>query len=65
LPNSNDEVIIALRSVEEDCTEHEGMVCKQRMYASIFNLLTGEVLLAEELLSNEFKFEGVEVVKLV
>lgn len=57
--------MIALRSVEEDCTEATTLPCKQRTYAVVFNLADGAVLLEEQLISDEFKFEGIEFVDLL
>jgi len=61
IPGTKDLHALALRSVEEDCVGGEEDVCKQRTYAIVFNVLTGEVLM-EEVLISELKFEGVEFV---
>ena len=58
VPNSNEEHILALRSVEEDCAG-DLQYCKQRSYAIIFDL-EGNVLMEEQEISNNLKYEGVE-----
>lgn len=63
IPGSEDEHVLAIRSVEENCVganpakdEH----CEFRSYASVFELYTGEVLMEEVQLPQPVKFEGVE-----
>lgn len=64
VPGTRDRHALAIRSVEEDCVGGLENVCKQRSYMSVFDVLTGDVLMHEvELASGEeAKFEGVEFV---
>jgi len=55
LPGTNDEVIVALKSVEEAATQ------KQSTYLVVFTI-DGQVLLEETLLPSLHKFEGLEFV---
>jgi len=61
VPGTGDQHAIAVRSVEEDCT---GALedCKQRSYITVFNVLTGEVLMDEVKIEMAEKFEGIEFV---
>lgn len=60
VPNSDEKHILALRSVEEDCVGGDEQECKQRSYAVIFDVTTGEVLMDEVQIDGKNKFEGVE-----
>lgn len=55
LPGSNDEVILALKSMEEASSGTQGS------YVTLFNL-KGEVLLEETVVPGAHKFEGIEFV---
>jgi len=63
VPGTNDHHAMAIRSVEEDCTE-EVEKCKQRSYLMIFDILTGEVLMDELQIEMAEKFEGLEFVNI-
>ena len=62
VPGSRDRHALALRSVEDNCTGDDDEVCKQRTYAVVFNVESGEVLMQEKIVSDQYKFEGVEFV---
>jgi soluble calcium-activated nucleotidase 1 len=63
VPNTQDEHVLALRSVEEDCVgENSTTTCKFKTYICVFELLTGDVLMEEVLIEQPVKFEGVEFV---
>lgn len=64
VPGTKDHHALAIRSVEEDCVGGEEDVCKQRSYMSVFDVLTGDVLMheVEIVLDHMAKFEGVEFV---
>mmetsp|Transcript_13538 Transcript_13538/g.26881 ORF Transcript_13538/g.26881 Transcript_13538/m.26881 type:complete len:405 (+) Transcript_13538:455-1669(+) len=64
VPGTGDRHAIAMRSVEEDCTGDDDEVCKQRSYACVFDTVTGDVLMHEQPMSDKYKFEGVEFVKI-
>eukprot|EP00980_Cylindrotheca_fusiformis_P004825 scaffold1034_cov127-Cylindrotheca_fusiformis.AAC.6 len=64
VPNTKDRHVLALRSVEEDCTGDDLDVCKQRSYFVVFDVLTGEVLMDEVKIEQDMKFEGVEFVNM-
>jgi len=64
VPNTGDKHAIAMRSVEENCTGDDDEVCKQRSYCIVFDTVTGEVLMQEQPMSDKYKFEGVEFVKI-
>ena len=64
VPGTNDEHVMAIRSVEEDCAIGGDAVCKQRSYFLILNVLTGEVLSDELQFPEDLKFEGLEFVNL-
>lgn len=64
VPGTNDRHVIALRSVEEDCTGDDLNVCKQRSYIVIFDVVTGEVLLDEVKIKDDMKYEGIEFVNI-
>ena len=55
LPGSNDEIILALKSMEEASTS------SQASYITLFNL-KGEVLVEEVAVPGAHKFEGLEFV---
>ena len=60
IPNTNDKHVLALRSVEDNCVGGEEDVCSQRTYALVFDSLSGEVLMDEQILPYDVKFEGLE-----
>jgi len=63
VPNTKDQHILAIRTVEEDCVGGDENLCKQRSYFMVFHVETGEVLLEETKYPEEgMKFEGVEFV---
>jgi len=64
VPGTKDHHALAIRSVEEDCALDDESLCKQRSYFTVFNVLTGDVLMEELLFGDMMKFEGVEFVKL-
>ena len=64
VPDTNDRHALALRSVEEDCVGGDESMCKQRTYAIVFNTVTGDVLMDEQIFSDNVKFEGVEFVNI-
>ncbi|GMH83505.1 hypothetical protein TrVE_jg5559 [Triparma verrucosa] len=64
VPNTGDKHAIATRSVEENCTGDDDDVCHQRSYVTVFDTVTGEVLMQEQPMSDKYKFEGVEFVKI-
>lgn len=59
VPGTNDEHILALRSIEEDCADDEGE-CKQRSFVVAINAKTGKQLSKEVRFPQDWKFEGVE-----
>jgi soluble calcium-activated nucleotidase 1 len=59
VPGTADQHILAIRSVEEDCTG-ELELCKQRSYLVVLNVLTGEQLSPEVKYEQDWKFEGLE-----
>lgn len=61
VPGTRDRHAVALRSVEERCTG-DISECKQRTYAIVFDTVTGDVLMDEQIMSDEFKFEGIAFV---
>ena len=61
VPGTKDRHAVALRSVEERCTGDISL-CKQRTYAMVFDTVTGDVLMDEQIMSSEFKFEGIAFV---
>jgi len=64
VPGTNDKHLMAIRSVEEDCTGGEGMVCKQRSYFLLIETLTGKAISDEVEFSEGLKFEGLEFVNM-
>jgi soluble calcium-activated nucleotidase 1 len=64
VPGTKDRHAIALRSVEEDCAGDDLDVCKQRSYIVIFDVLTGEVLMDEQKIKDDMKYEGIEFVNI-
>jgi soluble calcium-activated nucleotidase 1 len=64
VPNTNERHIMAIRSVEEDCVGGDESLCKQRSYAIVFDVLTGEVLMDEVLMDDNVKYEGIEFVNI-
>jgi len=66
VPGTRDRHALTIRSVEEDCVGGLESVCKQRSYMSVFDVLTGDVLMHETELNSveEAKFEGVEFVNI-
>lgn len=70
VPNTQDRHALALRSVEEDCAGDDESKCKQRSYLSVFDVMTGDVLMEETQINlgdeniQNIKFEGVEFVNL-
>ena len=64
VPKTNDRHAIAIRSVEENCVGGDDQICKQRSYVLVFDILSGEVLMAETKINEEVKFEGIEFVDL-
>lgn len=63
VPGTGDRHVLALRSVEEDCTGDLDQ-CKQRSYFVIFDVTTGEVLMDEKKIDEDMKYEGVEFVNM-
>ena len=57
---ANNEKIMAIRSVEEDCVD--GPNCKQRSYFLVIETLTGKVVSDEVQSQDDLKFEGLEFV---
>ena len=64
VPGTKDRHVLALRSVEDNCTGDDLDVCKQRSYFVIFDVVTGEVLMDEKLIDEPLKYEGVEFVNI-
>jgi len=64
VPNTNDRHALAVRSVEEDCVGGDANMCKQRSYFTVFDVLTGEVLMEEQQFPENIKFEGIEFVNI-
>lgn len=67
VPGTKDRHVLAIRSVEEDCVGGLESVCKQRSYFSVFDVVTGDVLMDEVEIKLEnamVKFEGVEFVNI-
>jgi len=70
VPGTKDRHIAAMRSVEEDCVGGHEDLCKQRSYMTVFDVLTGEVLLDNDTHEHEDevqikeakKYEGLEFV---
>jgi len=62
IPGTKDTEVLAVRSVEEDCVGGDEAICKQRSYFSVFNVVTGEVLMSDVRVNMDVKFEGVEFV---
>jgi len=62
VPNTNDQHIVAMRSVEENCVGGDETLCKQRSYMTVFDVLTGDVLMNEVEIEGGIKYEGVEFV---
>jgi len=62
VPGTKDRHALALRSVEDNCVGGDESLCKQRTYAIVFDTVTGEVLMDENVLPEKVKFEGVEFV---
>ena len=62
VPDTKDRHALALRSVEEDCVGGDESLCKQRTYVIVFDTVTGDVLMDEQIFSNTVKFEGIEFV---
>ena len=60
VPGTKDRHALAIRSVEEDCVGGEEDVCKQRSYFSVFDVLTGDLLMDDVQHDLDVKFEGVE-----
>jgi len=63
VPGTKDTHALAVRSVEEDCVDGTEK-CKQRSYIIAFNVLTGEVLMEEQKIPLDEKFEGLEFVNI-
>jgi len=63
VPGTKDKHALAVRSVEEDCVDATAQ-CKQRSYIVAFNVLTGEVLMEEQKIKLDEKFEGLEFVNI-
>lgn len=66
IPGTKDRHVLAVRSVEEDCVGGDESLCKQRSYFTVFNVITGEVLMEETEIhmKHDMKFEGVEFVNI-
>ena len=64
VPNTQDQHVLALRSVEEDCVSGNSTSCQFRTYICAFELLSGDVLMEEVLMDQAVKFEGLEFVDL-
>jgi len=62
VPGTKDRHALALRSVEDNCVGGDESLCKQRTYAIVFDTVTGEVLMDENVFPDQVKFEGVEFV---
>lgn len=62
VPDSDEQHIAAIRSVEEDCVGGDESLCKQRSYVMVFHALTGEVLMDEVKIDQDVKYEGIEFV---
>lgn len=64
VPGTEDRHAFAVRSVEEDCVGGDESLCKQRSYFTVFDVITGDVLMDEEQINVDMdvKFEGVEFV---
>ena len=54
VPGTNNRLIIALKSEEEDG--------KTRTYVTLFDKLNGNILVKDQLISNSLKYEGIEFV---
>jgi soluble calcium-activated nucleotidase 1 len=63
VPGTEDRHALAIRSVEEDCTG-ELADCKQRSYAIVFDVTTGDLLSDDVPFQDNYKFEGIEFVDL-
>lgn len=62
VPGTRDRHVLALRSVEDQCAGDDLSVCRQWSYGSVFDVVTGEILMEEERMPLNHKFEGVEFV---
>lgn len=62
VPETKDRHALAVRSVEEDCVGGKEEDCKQRSYITVFDVVTGDVLMDEVDIKLDMKFEGVEFV---
>ena len=63
IPNTQDQHVLAIRSVEDNCHGNDLEKCEFRTYICVFELLTGDVLMKEQLIENHpVKFEGIEFV---
>lgn len=62
VPGTKDRHALAVRSVEEDCVGGKDDICKQRSYLTVFDVVTGDVLMDEVDIKLDMKFEGVEFV---
>jgi soluble calcium-activated nucleotidase 1 len=63
VPNSGDQHVLAIRSVEDNCVDFTPE-CKQRSFFVVFDIFTGEPLSNEVQYKDLVKFEGVEFVDL-
>lgn len=63
VPNSSDQHVLAIRSVEENCVEFTPQ-CQQRSYFLVLDIATGEQLSNEVQYEKNVKYEGVEFVDL-
>lgn len=63
VPGSKDQHLMAIRSVEEDCTGPDEL-CKQRSYFVVIEAMTGKVISNEPEFMEPLKFEGLEFVNI-
>ena len=66
VPHTQDQHILGIRSLEQDCYSGAppDKECHQESYLSVFETLTGKVLMEEVLISKTIKLEGLEFVNL-
>lgn len=62
VPGTGDQHAIVIRSVEEDCVGGDEMVCKQRSYFLVVDVMSGKQLSKEVKYTEDLKFEGIEFV---
>jgi len=60
VPGTNDEHVLAIRSIEQDCALDDDSLCKQRSFVVAIDIKNGIQLSPEVKYDENWKFEGLE-----